>query len=312
MNDRPAAPHDGPDPAVLAALRTMEPPEHGPAFWDELEARLAAEASPDPTAAVPPTPVPPGERPPADVIPLPPPKSHPRRWLAAVAAGLLVVVGATALLRSTSTKVTTTPATTSVSVEPPTSVEPPDTVTTAAPPPPTTVAPGPAPGGTVKGTAPATSVPRSSTTTKPTALTLSPAGVGPLRLGMTITQAKATGVVGAYQDSSGNGSCGLGSGSGTYRSTDFAALFLNGRLARIYAEPGSRLRTPQGIGVGTASSKLTAVAGTRTESPHPYGAGTNVQITSGNVGYQFTVNSGTVRFWSVGTKEGLALSEACS
>lgn len=309
---------DGPDPVVTAALRSMEPPAHDESFWQELEARLAAETTVDPTAAVPVVapPAPPPDAPLAEVVPLPRSRPRPQRWLAAVAAIVVVALGIAALVRTSDTDVEMKPATTSMPTEPVTSAPPtiPTPTATAAPvSSPTTAATAPA--TTLKPAAPSTVAPRRTTTTAPanaTPFTLSLAGVGPLRLGMTLQQATATGAVGSYEDFSGNGTCGVGYGAKAYDSTDFAALFLDGRLAIFYAERDSRLRSPQGIGIGSPASKLSSVPGTRSERPHPYGAGTNVDIMSGDVGYRFTVDQGTVQMWSVGTKAGLALTEACS
>ena len=319
MSDRPDehGPSGGEaDPALTSALRSMEPPLHGERFWDRLEDRKAAE--PAAPAPVPPIPLvepvePPPPPPLAEVVPMAAPRRPgAQRWWAMAAAVVVVVLGATALVRTTSTDVTTTPAaSTALPVEPSTSAP----VTTAPEPPTTTAlaAPDgiPAPTSTVKPSVP-TAAPRRPATTRPDALVLSLDGVGPIRLGMTIQQAVATGGIGRYEDVSGTGTCGIGHSMGTYRTTDFQALFLDGKLARIYAEEGSRLRTPQGVGIGSPSSTLRSVPGTRVEEPNPYGAGTNVLLSDGGAGYLFTVDQGTVRAWSVGTTEGLRLSEACS
>ncbi len=307
MNDRPDVPRDpDADSRVTAGLRTLPPPPHAPQFWDTLELRLNVDPAAAPTSAAPPPP------PMAEVVPLRPARSsRAPRWLAAAAAVLVVAAATATLLRTADTDVeTTSAASVSVPAEPSTSIAPP------APPGPTptsrSAGPVPAPPAMARPAPPATAVNRSTTTTRPAGLTLSPGGLGPLRLGMTTQQAAATGAVGPYSDSSENGTCGSARPAGPYRADDFDALFLNGKLARVYVDGSSRLRTPQGIGVGTPSSKLSAVTGTRSESPHPYGGGTNVAITSGNAGYLFTVDNGTVREWSVGTTEGLSLTEACS
>jgi len=322
MNDRPISPaHPGDaDPVVASALRTLVPPPHRAGFWDSLDARLAA--GDQPAAGLPivdrpaadPSPTDPGptEPPLAEVVPLAAAQRPRPGWWLAVAAALIVVVAAATLLRSSNTDLEITPvAPTTVPVQPPTSVDPePD----PDPAPSTTAIPGTVPAGTAKATTPSSAATRSTTTVaKPASLSLSPSGLGPLQLGMTTKQAAATGAVGSYVDA-GSGNCGFTKPAGTYRAGDFDALFLNGRLARIYVQPGSRLRTPQGIGIGTPSSRLREVPGSRVESPEKYGdgTGTNVDITSGNVGYQFTVKDGTVQFWSVGTREGLELTESCS
>ncbi|MFP5371538.1 MAG: hypothetical protein ACLGI3_12425, partial [Actinomycetes bacterium] len=309
---------------------------HRPGFWDSLDARLAAGDGPAARpvsagdgAAVPPTAtviVPPDAAPPplAEVIPLGSARrSRQRAALAAAAAALVVVLAAATLVRTSSTDVETRPADqTTVPTDPPASVVP---VPDPDPDPPASTAPTtlmtrgdvPASPPPSRPTAPSTTV-RRTTTTAAAPLTLSPSGLGRLQLGMTTSQAAATGAVGPYRPS-GNGECGLAQPAGSYRQGDFSALFLDGRLARIYVQGGSRLRTPQGIGYGTPSSRLREIPGTRTEAPEKYGAGIDVTIMNGGVGYVFNVQApaddvanGVVREWSVGTRTGLALTEACS
>lgn len=235
-------------------------------------------------------------------------RSAPRAWWAAAAAAVLVVLLASALLVRSATTGETGPAV-SMPAEPPTSAP----VTSAPTSVPTTLAPVPVPTGPTKPSSPSTTV-APTTTARPTALTLSPDGLGPLRLGMTTKQATATGAVGPFQadELTPDGSCGSSPPAGAYRPDDFAALFLEGKLVRFYVFQGSRLRTPQGIGIGSAASKLGAVPGARSEIAHPYGRGTNVYIMTGSIGYQFTVEHGTVTEWSVGTKAGLDTPEGCA
>ena len=343
MSDRPltpADPADERDPVVAAALRTMVPPPHRPGFWDRLDRRLAAGEGPAtrPVPAgggvtVPPPPpppvAPPDEAPPplAEVIPLGSARrGRKQAALAAAAAALVVVFAAATLLRTSSTDVETRPADqTTVPTEPPTSVDPAPDADPDPDPSPSTTATTLRAGGqatvspsTSRSTSASTTARPTTTTTKAPSLTLSPSGLGRLQLGMTTRQAAATGAVGPYRPS-GNGGCGLAQPAGSYRAGDFSALFLNDRLARIYVQGGSRLRTPQGIGYGTPSSRLREIPGARTEAPESYGAGIEVTIMNGGVGYAFNVQapaddvaSGIVREWSVGTREGLALTEGCS
>lgn len=313
MNDRWRAapgPADQPDPVVADALRSLVAPPHGYGFWAELDDRLIAEPV-APTMAVPvvgPPPAPPPPPPPplAEVVPMPASGPHRRRWLAAVAAVLVVALGIAALVRTTSTDdVKTSAAATAVPTGPVTSAP----ATTA---PPTTVTPATV-ATTVK--APTTTV-RPTTTAAPS-FSISPEGLGPLRLGMTHEQAMATGAVGRFEDPlDTGGQCGHASPAGSYRLEDFTALFLDGRLARFYVG-NSRIRTPQGIGNGSPVVKLSSIPGARVESPHPYDdpvnpTRKNIDITTGNAGYQFTIENGTVVEWSVGTKEGLSLIEGCA
>lgn len=307
------------DPEITSALRTMAPPAHGYGFWAMLDARLAAEGGTEAPPAPPPAPPePPGPPPPplAAVIPLSP-RRGPGRWLLAVAAAVVALAGIAAVTRSDDTKLETTPAAPVVPVEtttppPPTSEPPPErtSVSSTVPRPASTVPVAP---GTSKPAASPTTV-RPTTTTRSGSLTLSPAGLGPLRLGMSPQQAAATGAVGRYSDADPTSprGCGLAPAAGSYRSGDFDGLFLDNKLARIYVTQSSRLSTPQGITVGSPSSMIASVPGTRSEQPHPYGAGTNIRVMTGGAGYLFTVSQGAITEWSVGTPAGLDLSEACS
>ena len=332
MNDRPitSAPPDGPDPVVAAALRTMKPPPHGSAFWDDLEARLAAEPAPTATVPVVPPAAPPlGPPPPlapeppplapepplAEVVPLAGRRSRPAPWWAASAAALVAALGLAAVLRSGDTTVETSPAASSTvpSLEETTSVpEDPGPTDSTAPTKSTattaTTEPATSPASSVKPGV-GSSVTRSPSTTSRASLTLTPTGLGPLRLGMTIQQARATGAVGPYSET--RPGCGFADPAGPYRVGDFGALFLNGRLARILPA-STRVRTPQGVGNGSRAAELDKVPGLRGEGPSEHGSGIDVEITTGDTGYKFTVKNGVVTQWSAGTRTGLELRQGCS
>jgi len=306
---------DETDAEITSALRTMAPPAHGYGFWAMLDARLAAEAGSQAPPPPPPPPSAPLAAPPplAEVVPLSPQRG-PGRWLVAAAAALVAVAGIAAITRSDNTKLETTPAAPVVTVEtttPTTSVVPPEP--TAVPPTVTRTASTVAP-GTSRPSASPTTVPRSTTTTRSGSLSLSPAGLGQLRLGMSPQQAAATGAMGRYRDAdpTSPGSCGTAPPAGSYRSGDFTGLFVNNKLVRFYVTASSRLSTPQGISVGSPSSMIASVPGTRSEQPEPYGAGTNITVMTGGAGYLFTVSQGAITEWSVGTPAGLDLKEACS
>lgn len=323
--------HDGEvDPTVTAALASMAPPPHGYGFWATVEARLppgpAAGGLPPATAGEPPrTPAAPpltggpyrplSAKEPALAELSPARRRGPAGWwvAAAAAAGVVLVAAAAAILiRPGSTAVATRPAATDVPQTSTTVVIPLVTTVPSA----TTAAPSTTvfPVSPSRTAAPTTSPARTTTTARLASLTLSPDGLGTLRLGMTPREATATGTVGPFQPSEINpaNGCGSANPASAYQMGDFGTLFLNGRLARIYVSAGSRLRTPQGIVVGTSLARLATVPGTRTESPEPYGAGTNVDILTGDAGYQFTVENGSVTRWSIGTKAGLGTSEGCA
>lgn len=99
---------DDRDRVVAQALRDLPVPDHGPAFWSDLEARLASE--PAPLAAAPARPAPgravtedddPGDR---RVVPLGPGERRRTRstaWIASIAAVVVLVVGAVVLIGRT-------------------------------------------------------------------------------------------------------------------------------------------------------------------------------------------------------------------
>jgi len=134
---------------------------------------------------------------------------------------------------------------------------------------------------------------------------------------MTTKQAEATGTVRYRISLHGIARCGYGDPIGTYRSGDFSSIFRLERLASISVDEFSRLRTPQGIGVGSAVASLSAIPGARVDRPDPAGVGNGspdayVEIMTGDVGYQFGIENGVVARWSVGTREGLSLiSQDC-
>jgi len=313
----PANEPDEADPEITSALRTMAPPAHGYGFWAMLDARLAAEPG---TQAPPPPPPPsaplePAPPPLAEVVPLSR-RRRPGRWLLAAAAALVALAGIAAVTRSDDTKLETTPAAPVVTIEtttPTTSVTPPEPTSVPSTVPRTASTVPVAPGTSRPSVSP-TTVPRSTTTTRRGSLTLSPTGLGPLRLGMSPQQAAATGAMGRYRDAdpTSPGSCGTAPPAGSYRSGDFTGLFVDNKLVRFYVTASSRISTPQGISVGSPSSMIASVPGTRSEQPEPYGAGTNITVMSGGAGYLFTVSQGAITEWSVGTPAGLDLKEACS
>jgi len=139
-------------------------------------------------------------------------------------------------------------------------------------------------------------------------LVLTTAGIGPLRIGMSSTDAIKTGAIGKPESLDG---CATAQGAGPYRAGDFTVLFLDGKLARVYIDDGtSRALGPRGVKIGSAGSALDGVKGTRS-APDFYG-GAVVQIAEGSVGYAFEIVDGKVRTFSAGTLEALALVEYCA
>jgi hypothetical protein len=118
---------------------------------------------------------------------------------------------------------------------------------------------------------------------------------------MTTQEAQATG---AIQTSAIGTSCPFFLAAGPYRFEDFSVIFLDDRLAQIVVGNDlSRIRTPEGISIGMPSSRLEEIPGTRVETPS--GSGVTVDISTGDLSYQFYVQ-GVIRSWSVGTSQGQA------
>lgn len=139
-------------------------------------------------------------------------------------------------------------------------------------------------------------------------LVLTTAGIGPLRIGMSSTDAIKTGAIGKPESLDG---CATAQAAGPYRSGDFTVLFLDGKLARIYIDDGSsRAQGPRGVKIGSDVSALDGVKGTRS-APDFYG-GAMVRVADGTLGYAFEIVDGKVRTFSAGTLEALALVEYCA
>lgn len=317
------------DPVVAAALQTIVPPEHAPDFWDRLEVRLTESAADPAPAPAPPPALETTPPPRAKVVPLSTARRSGSRWMALAAAVLAVVAVATSLLRSNNTEVETTAPPTRASeqasstiptVEGPTSsaaltptplpTSPlpssplpsnavPSTASTASPAP--TARPAPtAPPATTAAAAGSLSLP--ALPIEDPVFVLSLDGVGPLRLGMTTQEAQATG---AIETSAKGTSCPFFLAAGPYRFEDYGVVFLDDRLAQIWVgNELSRIRTPQGIGIGMPSSRLEEIPGTRVETPS--GSGATIDISTGDLSYQFYVVGGVIRSWSVGTTQGQA------
>jgi len=336
MNDTENDPAPDPgaaDPVVAAALQTIVPPEHAPDFWDRLEVRLTESAAGPAPAPAPPPVLEAPSRPLAKVVPLSAARRSGPRWMAVAAAVLAVVAVATSLLQTKNTEVettapptrapeqasSTTPSdegpTSSAALTPttlptsplPTSPLPtnavPSTASTATPAPtarpaPTAPPAPPASPATTTDTVGSFALPASPIEAPEFVLSLD--GVGPLRLGMTTQEAQATG---AIETEAKGTSCPFFRAAGPYRFEDFGAIFLDDRLAQIGVDNElSRIRTPEGIGIGMPSSRLEEIPGTRVDSPS--GSGTAVDISTGDLSYQFYVVEGVIRSWSVGTRQG--------
>jgi hypothetical protein len=151
----------------------------------------------------------------------------------------------------------------------------------------------------------------------PADVTLSLDGLGPLRWGMTIKQAKATGAIGEVREASPHlGPCvnAEPDPTGAYGSGDFRALFLRGELAGFIVD-SDRLRTPEGVGRGAHTSVLATVPGNRVDHRRFFHTdeGAIVDITTGDFGYQFTIGlQGTIEEWAVGTLEVLRIDGGCT
>lgn len=108
------------------------------------------------------------------------------------------------------------------------------------------------PGGPTTPSSPTVSVsPTAAKSPTRTKLTLGPNGIGPLRLGMTIAQAEATGVVKKFRSNPAGG-C-----ASAYLIAGDGDVVLHSPLKGVATidAPGS-MKTPQGIGVGSSLSAV--------------------------------------------------------
>lgn len=173
-----------------------------------------------------------------------------------------------------------------------------------------------APGSSGTAVTPSTSAPASAASASPaptatmtptsapsSALTLGPQGYGALRLGMTKTQVRATGLVtGVSVDPV--GTCGgpedgslVGVQPGPDESDVAGRLFFSAttnQLVAIYA--GGGVRTPEGVGLGSTSQRLLAAYPTwRAQEPGPVEGRGRIQV-PGNpeAHYRIVVTGGRV------------------
>lgn len=165
-------------------------------------------------------------------------------------------------------------------------------------------------------TAPSTTAP---TTTQVTAndFTVDPDGLtGPATIsrGMTADEARDTGYVRydgpEFTDDEGGHTCGFGEGTGPLDEA-VAIMFLDEEIARLYLI-SEDLRTAEDLGVGSSLAELLAVLGQPDDiRAAEFGSGQEYLYRFGNVGYNFTVDEGTVSRYSVGDWDALQLVEGC-
>ena len=104
--------------------------------------------------------------------------------------------------------------------------------------------------------------------------------------------------------------CGFGNGAGPLLDT-FAVQFMDAGAVRCYIGSAS-LRTVDGLGVGSTEAEVRTVLGAPTEArPENFGPGQELLYRRAGGGYNFTIQGGSVAFWSVGSWDDLHLVEGC-
>jgi len=116
-----------------------------------------------------------------------------------------------------------------------------------------------------------------------TSFTISPNAYGPLRVGMTVSQA-ATAMGGGFSAPSGySGGCGYA--ALTRAPAGLAVMLQDGRIARFEVRSGA-ITTAEGARIGDTEARIKSIYGSRvTTTPHKYLAG----------GHYLTVGSGANR-----------------
>ena len=157
------------------------------------------------------------------------------------------------------------------------------------------------------------------TTTEVTAndFVVEPQGLtGPATIseGMTADEARDTGYVRydgpEFTEEEDGYTCGFGEGSGPLEEA-VAIMFLDEEIARFYVV-SEDLRTATDLGVGTSLAELLAVLGEPDEiRAEEFGSGQEYLYRFGDVGFNFTVNDGTVSRYSVGDWDALHFVEGC-
>lgn len=191
----------------------------------------------------------------------------------------------------------------------------PTTTTTTS----TTSAPTTVPATTAPTTVPPTTVATTTTTTviSVSSFALVAEGLeGPVDLlaGMSPDDANASGYISypgpEFTVEADGYECGFGVGAGALTDT-FDAMFLEEGLSRFYVT-SPNLRTVDGLGLASTQTEVEAVLGPPTETrPEAFGPGQEHFYRSGDFGFAFTFQDGTVEFLSVGFYDALFFIEGC-
>ena len=135
-------------------------------------------------------------------------------------------------------------------------------------------------------------------------------GLGPVRAGMTVEQVLALADFSGLERNKPAGECWyLRYGS------DFALMIIDGRVARVELQRGSRLGTYAGARLGTTESELQALYGARLDvQPHKYetsGHTMTLKSSGGDFGLRFETSAGKVTAIQAGPWEHLNYVEGC-
>jgi hypothetical protein len=135
-------------------------------------------------------------------------------------------------------------------------------------------------------------------------------GLGPVRAGMTVEQVLALADFSGLERNKPAGECWyLRYGS------DFALMIIEGRVARVELQKGSKLGTYAGARIGTTESELQTLYRSRLDvQPHKYepsGHTITLKSSGGDYGLRFETSGGKVTAIQAGPWEHLNYVEGC-
>ena len=159
--------------------------------------------------------------------------------------------------------------------------------------------------------------PLSPTNPVPTHATISrwrvePGGYGPVRIGMNLadaSRAREHNLNPGPLDEDGR-RCFYGRTVQEPVLRDVGFMFVDGRLARIDVQ-GDQVRTPEGVGVGTAEEELLRLFTQAELTAHPYSEGKLVIVLNGDAGYVFETDGKVVKRYRAGAAGPIQWSEGC-
>ncbi|BCJ44057.1 hypothetical protein GCM10010168_08700 [Actinoplanes ianthinogenes] len=127
--------------------------------------------------------------------------------------------------------------------------------------------------------------------------TIGPTGLGALKIGMTLAQATATGLITGYENYDGPEACGNSHLKGAPESPA-GAVTHSPRLGVVAIQAYGDMQTPEGIGFGSTLDQVRAAypsfEGSDIDEPERTGDGRAWARASGAVNYRFTFDNDKV------------------